>query len=233
MIARSKTGRRTKLAALAATAVVGLTGCGALHPGVAAVVGSSTITHGAVDGLAEALCTANVKGAEARGDTRDFATRGTREGALQVLLEARLSQLFGKQRGVNPNRQMVSQALAQNEDLIAALPESERDDYRDALKQYAEGQLMLIQIGRSSLESQGRTGVTDDQALAEGQRLRGKFVKNLDVEIDPRYGTFAGGTLKPGGTSLSVAQSERARAGDKAEPAPDFVSGLPSSQRCS
>lgn len=220
-------------AGLAAGAVVALSGCGALHPGTAAVIGSTTISHDNVDGLAEALCTANVKGAQAQGDSRQFATRGTREGALQVLLESRLSQLFGEEKGVDPNRQMVSQALAQNETLIADLPASEREDYREALEEYAEGQLMLIEIGRQSLEEQGTSDVTDDKAIAEGQRLRGEFTENLDVEIDPRYGSFTDNTLKPGGTSLSVAQSADARAGDKPQPGADFISALPSSQRCS
>ncbi|HET6625218.1 MAG TPA: hypothetical protein VFG63_02410 [Nocardioidaceae bacterium] len=229
----TRLGRKTKLSALAAAAVVALSGCGALHPGAAAVVGSTTISHDAVDGLAAALCTANVKGAEAGGQATQFSTRSNREGALQVLLESRLSHLFGEKRDVEANRQTVSQALAQNETVIQALPEDESADYRQALKDYAEGQLMLVEIGRKSLQDQGKTGVTEDQALAEGHKLRNKFAKSLDVEIDPRYGNFSDGTLKSGGTSLSVAESDDARAGEKAEPAADFVSGLPASQRCS
>ncbi len=234
MIVRSiRSGRKTRLSALAAAAIVALTGCGALHPGAAAVVGSSTISHETVDGLAQALCTANVEGAKAAGQTREFTTRGTREGALQVLLEARLSQLFGEEEGVDPSRQLVSQAIAQNEELIDALPEDERDAYRDALQEYAEGQLMLVAIGRASLEEQGAADVTDDQAIAEGQRLRGEFVQTLDVEVDPRYGTFAEDALQPGAMALSVAESDRARAGAKATPGDGFVSGLPMTQRCS
>jgi hypothetical protein len=228
-----KSGRKTKGVVLAAAALVALTGCGSLHPGAAAVVDSTTISHQTVDSLAEALCTANLEGAKAAGQSRDFSTRSTREGALQVLLEAQLSQVFGAEENVKPNRQMVSQALSQNKDLIDALPEDEQDAYRDALKQYAEGQLMLVEIGRASLEDKGQTNVPDDQAIAEGQRLRSEFVKTIDVEVDPRYGSFSKDTLQPGGTSLSVAQSGSARSGEKAEPGADFVSGLPGTQRCS
>jgi hypothetical protein len=228
-----KSGRKAGVSVLITAAMVALSGCGAVHPGAAAVVGSTTISHDTVDGLAQALCTANVAGAEAAGQTRQFTTRGTREGALQVLLDARLSQLFGEEENVEPNQQMVSQALAQNRDLIAALPEDERDAYRDALKEYAEGQLMLVEIGRASLEEQGAADVPDDQAIAEGQRLRGEFVQSLDVEVDPRYGSFTDDTLQAGDSALSVAQSERARAGDRAQPGTDFVDGLPISQRCS
>jgi hypothetical protein len=52
------------------------------------------------------------------------------------------------------------------------------------------------------------------------------------VEVDPRYGAFEKGVLTPGGTSLSVAASETARAGDAAEPAQDWIAGLPASQQC-
>ncbi|HET8718876.1 MAG TPA: hypothetical protein VFM50_14115 [Nocardioidaceae bacterium] len=228
-----RASRTRRLAGLAAAAALLLSGCGGLHPGAAAVVGSTTIGHESVDDLAAALCTANVKGAQASGAPQDFATRGTRQGALQILLDARLSHLFGEARGVEPDSALVSQALAQNEPLIQALPAEQRDAYREALREYASGQVMLIEIGRQSLREQGKTGVTDDEALAEGQRLRQKFVQDLDIEVDPRYGDYTNGTLKPGGSSLSVAESKSARAGDTAQPGPAFVAALPASQRCS
>jgi hypothetical protein len=233
IVASIRSGRKAAVSVLVTAALVALSGCGAVHPGAAAVVDSTTISHDTVDGLAQALCTANVAGAEAAGQAQKFTTRGTREGALQVLLDARISQLFGEAENVQPSQQMVSQALDQNRDLIEALPEDERDAYRDALKEYAEGQLMLVEIGRTSLEEQGAAEVPDDQAIAEGQRLRGEFVQTIDVEVDPRYGSFTDDTLQAGGSALSVAQSERARAGDQAQPGSDFVDGLPISQRCS
>lgn len=234
MIGRSiRSGRKTKLSALAVVAGLALSGCGSLHPGVAAVVGSDTISREQVDDVAAALCSANIEGAKARGQAApEMASRGARQGALQVLLDTEISHQFGEARGVEANQQLVSQALAQNEQGLQLLPESQRPAFREALKEYAEGQLMLIEIGRQSLQDQGKTNVTDDQALAEGQRLRQKYVESLDVEVDPRYGTFEQGTLKPGGTSMSVAQSDDARAGSKADPGTAFVSGLPVSQRC-
>lgn len=235
MIARSiKSRRKTKLSVLAAAAMVALTGCGALHPGVAAVVGSATISHDRVDGLASALCWAEIKGIEAEGkDSTNLPTKQNRQRAMGILLETQLSQLFGEEKGVDPNLQQVSQALAQNEQFIEALPESRRGDYREALEESFESQLILAEIGRQSLADQGKTDVTNDQALAEGERLRGEYVRTLDVEVDPRYGTFEKNTLQAGGTALSVAASDSARAGEKSEPADGFVSALPSSQKCS
>jgi len=230
----TKSRRTLRWSVLAAAAMVVLTGCGALHPGVAAVIGSVTIPHQRVDDVARALCSANIKGAESQGqEAPELATRGVRQGALQILLDSELSQLFGDKMGVEANQQQVSQALAQSAQGIAMLPEDQRDDFTEALTGYASGQLILIEVGRQSLEGQGAADVTDEQANAEGMRLRGQFVKTLDVEVDPRYGTFENDTLKAGGTALSVAASAGARAGDKAEPAVGFVTALPSSQRCS
>ena len=230
MIARRKAG----LAVVAASAVLVLSGCASLQPGLAATVDSATISHDDVDRVAAALCSANLGGAAAQGQPPPaLASSGARQGALQVLLDSEISRLFGEQEGAEANNQQLSQALAQNEPGIALLPADQREDFRTALRDYASGQLMLIEIGRGSLEDQGQGNVTDDAALAEGQRLRGEFVQSIDVEIDPRYGTFEGQTLQAGGTALSVATSERARAASRPEPPPAYVQSLPASQQCS
>jgi len=219
---------------MAAAAMVALTGCASLHPGAAAVVDTSTISHDEVDDVAMALCSANITGAEAQGQPApDLATRGAREGALQVLLESELSRQFGEELDVDADERLVSQALADNEPNVVLLPEDQRDDFRSALTKYAGGQLILIEIGRQSLADQGQSEAPDDQAIAEGLRLRGEFVESIDVEVDPRYGTFAKGTFEAGSAALSVPASDAGRASAKASPGPDFVAGLPASQRCS
>lgn len=235
MTVRTTPSRRTtRLSALAVGALVALTGCGTVHPGAAAVVGSATISHDTVDDLATALCTANMRSAEAGGQPApQVPTRGTREGALQILLETTISQEFGEQKNVQPPLRQVSQAVAQNQQIIDLLPEAQAEDYRQALAEFAEAQLTVIEIGRESLREQGQPNVSDEQAIAEGERLRQEFAKTIDIEVDPRYGTFEDGTLQVGESSLSVPGSDRARAGAKAEPGPEFVSALPASQRCS
>jgi hypothetical protein len=221
-------GRRWRTAAVAVVAVTTLAGCG-VSPGTAAVVESTTISHDRVDDVALAVCSANLAGARASGQpVPTLATRGAREVAVQILVETELSQQFGAHEGVSASPQEVSQAVAQNEAGIAALPEERREDFREALREYAEGQLILIEIGRRSLGSD----VPDDQAIAEGSRLRAEFVETLDVEVDPRYGRFDEGTFRRGGSSLSVPASREALAGSKAQPDDGFVSALPASQQC-
>jgi len=221
-------GRRVKLAALAAGAMAVLAGCG-LHPGAAAVVGSQTISHDEVDDVARAVCSANLATAKASNQPPPtLPTRGAREVAVQILLETELSQQFADHEGVEANPQQVSQAVAQNEAGLEMLPEDQRQDFRATLREYAEGQLMLIQVGQDSLGG----NADENEAIAEGIRLRNEYVADLDVEVDPRYGRFEEGTFKRGGTSLSVPASAGARAGDKAQPEDAFVADLPASQQC-
>lgn len=219
--------RRVKLAALAAGMTL-MAGCG-IHPGAAAVVGSDTISQDEVDDVAQAVCAANLATAKAQNQPLPrLATRGAREVALQMLLDAELSHQFAETKNVQANPQEVSQALASNESGFALLPAKEREDLRNALRGYVEGQLMLVEIGKQSLGQD----VSQDEAIAEGSRLRDQYVKDLDIEVDPRYGSFERGALRRDDEALSVAQSEMARAGDKAQPDQGFVESLPASQKC-
>lgn len=221
--------RRVKLAAVAAGAALVLAGCG-IHPGTAAVVGSEPISHQEVDDIATAVCRANVAGAEASGrQPAPLPTRGARELAVEILVETELARQLGEREGVDANQRAVSQAVAQNESGLALLEGKQREDLRAALRDYAESQFMLIEIGRQSLGDQ----VSDDEAIAEGRRILAEYAASVDVEIDPRYGRFDDGVFKPGGTSLSVPASERAKAGANQQPSDVFIGGLPASQLCS
>jgi hypothetical protein len=116
---------------------------------------------------------------------------------------------------------------------MAQLPASQRAAFRDALQQYAEGQTILISVGKKALEAQGNTNVTQKQAIAEGSKLRNKYTDGIDVEVDPRFGSFSKNTLTPGGDTLSVAASARAADGASPDPSAGWVASLPASQKCS
>ena len=226
----TRSGRKTRLAIVALTAAA-LTGC-SVHPGVAATVGQDTITVDRVTDVAQALCSANSAGAQ-NPDAPAVASRGALQGALQVLLDTELSHQFGERENAWVDQRQVSAALAGNAQSMASLPEDEQEAFRAALKGYAEGQLMLIDLGRKSLTAQGKTDVSNDQALAEGTRLRDEYTKTVDIEVNPRYGAIAdGGTLQAKSGSLSVPASQRAVEGAKEGPSDGWVSGLPTSQQC-
>jgi hypothetical protein len=225
---RTSAPRRTLLAF--AGVVVGLlfSAC-SVHPGYAAVVGDSKISEGDVDDVASALC--SVQGSSGQ---QALATRAARQGALDVLISSELSRQFGDSQGVTPDQEQVSAALKANEQNIQGLPEEHRQVFTDTLRGYAEGQLMLADIGRKALASQGKSNVTDQQAISAGTTLRNKWAeKHADVSVDPRYGDYQKGALLSKSGSLSVAQSQQATDGDSPDPSQGWIASLPATQKCS
>lgn len=227
------TGARTlRGPLLALVAAFAMSGCGT-HPGAAAVVGGETISEDRLDDVALALCSAQ-SGASETGPAQDLAGRAARQGALGVLLNGALSRQYGESKGVEADQAQVSAAVAANESTIGQLPSSRRSVFRDTLRDYAEGQLILLAIGRSELSKRGTANAPEDQAIAAGVSMRDAWVKkSLDVSVDPRYGEFSNGTLAAKGGSLSVAVSSRATEGAKQQPSSSWVSALPANQKCS
>lgn len=225
--------RKLRVAAAAAAAVMSLAGCG-LTPGAAAVVGDATISSEEVDDAATALCAANIAGAEARGQTAPaLPARGARQGALQLLIESELTHQFAESRGVEADQQQVSATIQSNAAGLAALPEAQRDEFLELLRGFAESQALLTEIGQAELGEQATEAPSGEQAVAEGLRQRQLWVQDhAQVEVDPRYGDYVKGSLTPGSGSLSIPVSERARQGQNANPSPQWVAGLPASQKC-
>jgi hypothetical protein len=222
---------RTIRSAVAAVLAVAVLSSCSTHPGSAAVVGDEKISEARLDDVASALCLAQSGGAN--GQSQQLASRSARQIALGVLLDSELSRQFGESEGVEPDQRQVSQALASREQVINALPRANREDFRTALREFAEGQLMVLEIGRRSLSEKGRRNVTDQQAVSEGTRLRNAWAnRNLDVSVDPRYGEYTRGTLRSESGSLSVAASGRAQDGDSPNPSSGWVDSLPASQKC-
>lgn len=222
--------RKLKVSVLAAGGVAVLAAC-SVHPGAAAVVGGQSISVDRVDAVAQALCS----GQSAGGSGQPMASRGARQTALAVMLESTLSQEFGQAKGITPDPHLVSQAVAQNQKDINALPPDEQPAFRDAVQNYAEGQLILVKAGRQFLASQGKSTTDDRQALAIGQQLRSQYVhRNVDVSVDPRFGTWNDqrSALQAGGGSLSVAVSANAKAAESSDPSSGWVASLPASQQC-
>ena len=221
---------RTVLAAVAAAAGLALSACSA-HPGSAAVVGDESISDSRVDDVASALCAAQGGG---QSGGQDLASRGARQGALDVLINSALSRQYGASQGVQPDQEQVSAALAANEQNISGLPAEHRQDFKDTLREYAEGQLMLIDIGRRELAKAGTKNATEQQAVSEGTKLRNAWAaKNADVTVDPRFGEYSKNALLPKSGSLSVAASQSATDGSSPDPSPGWIAALPASQKCS
>ena len=126
---RSRALRGSAAAVLAALL---MSAC-SIHPGSAAVVGSERISKGELDDVASALCAAQGAG-NGPGQTQQLASRAARQGALDVLISAALSQQFGKSQGVEPDQEQVSGALAANAQNISNLPKDRRGVFRTTLR---------------------------------------------------------------------------------------------------
>jgi hypothetical protein len=232
--ARHRPGRRPgrRALALVAAPVLVLSACSA-HPGAAAVVGSDTISESRVDDVALALCSA--QSASQTGAAQDLAGRAARQGALAVLINGVLSRQYGDANGLEPDQSQVSAAVDANQATIDKLPASRRTAFSDTLRDYAEGQLVVIAAGQKQLRAAGARSVTQQQALAAGTKLRDAWVKkHVKVKVDPRFGRFtSAGSLAYTSGSLSSPVSTAATAGAKQQPGQTWVSSLPATQKCS
>ncbi len=191
--------------ATAALAVLLVTGCAQNAPGVAAQVGEDRITDEQVDELAEALCLLSTESPEGPVPNQQLRTQ-----ALQILLESELANDI-----IDPDAVDKEQLAATQQEAAAsrdALPERLRAPFDDAVERFATGQLGLLALGRESLVDKGTEEPDDQAALAEGQRLRTRYARQLGVDVDPRFGTFERGQLQPSDGSLSVPVSEEAQA---------------------
>jgi hypothetical protein len=224
--------KQAKLALVALVAAGVLAGCGT-HPGAAAVVGDQRISGAEVDAAAAALCSSTVGSAEAQGQPRpELASRGARQAAIQLMLDTELSRQFAEDQGIEPDQQEVSAALAQNAAAIEVLPAEERAVFRDLFRGFRESQLILAEAGRRSLAAEGNLEPAPEEVDAEGARLRQEWAADVEVEVDPRYGTYEQGAVNPTSGSLSIPASQRAFQGAQADPGTAWTAGLPLSQKC-
>ena len=227
---RSRTLRGLVLATVAGCA---LSGC-ANHPGSAAVVGSESISDSRLEDVAGAFCALASASAQTQQRPQVPDSKTARLQALGILIDDALSRQFAASEGVQPDQAQVSAFVARSKATLDAIPAGERSVFREVLTEYAEAQTSLADIGQRKLREAGTAKPAADQALQEANRLRSEWAAmNAEVSVDPRYGSFTGGALKPADGSLSVPVSADAKAGAAATPAPAWVAGLPASQKCS
>jgi hypothetical protein len=216
----------------AAVALLLLTGCGGdMTPGTAAVVNGSRITDDEVKALADAQCTAADVAAEAGNATTAAVSRVKRQ-SLGLLMDIELSEQYAEAEGIEPQKTLADGFYNQLEPGITPLPGKARTVLADVFQAWAEGRAILVQAGsRSTGEEIGFTNV--EQLLNAGLQDRETWLKKADIETNPRYGPNENGFPGGGDSSVSRARSDFAKgAGGTGEPDPEWVSGLPSGQKC-
>lgn len=227
---RPRTGRLVRMSTVVAGAALLLSGCGT-YPGAAAVVGDTTIPDEQVDDWSAALCSAELARAGAQGQGRpDLATRGARQAALSLAIDAELSRQFARANQITVPDSELSSALAQNAQTLDALPADRREAFTELFRAYLESQLILSAAGRDQVGESG----DPQQATAAGAQQRQQWLaeQGIEVEVDPRFGEFRDGGLAGSGGSLSIPVSEGAAAGANPEPGAEWAAGLPVTQKC-
>jgi hypothetical protein len=211
----------------AATGALLLSGCSGAAPGVAADVDGHRITDDQVDAFADVLCAiGGVQGTDA-----GVPAKSARFQSLQILVNNQLAEEVADPEAVS--QQAVASILENLSQARDSLTEDQQDTFDQVAEDFARAQTALVDLGRQSLEKQGKQGdIADDAAFAEGQRLLVKYADQADIEIDPRFGRLVDGALQPANGSLSVPVSDLAVQGDAAQPGDGLVGQLPASQKC-
>ncbi len=216
--------RRTRLSALAAGAALLLSSCGGLAPGVAADIEGTTITDTEVDDFARVLCA--LDGEAAVGNP----SKSARFRSLEILMTIELSRaLVDFSRA---DSAQVTQAVTQSASTREQVPADVRDVFDRAVKEYAQAQLAISDLGDESLRAQGQDRPDEQQAFMEGDRLRAEYAATGDVEVDRRFGRVEDGVLTQAAGSLSVPVSDIATQGVSMEPTAAFLENTPAALTC-
>ena len=119
--------------------------------------------------------------------TNQFAT---------LLVERAAAEQLADEYDVEPGSATKS-ALASFEPQLESLTDEQKDAFREILGARAYTNDVLAQIGEISLEDQGTTDATEDDQLAEGQKLLTAWIADHDVEVNPKYAVDLD-TARPG-----------------------------------
>lgn len=208
-----------------------LSGCaGSAAPGVAAEVGSETISTKRVDEAASHLCEALTDQFKAAGQVVPMNL--IRQRVVQLLALRSQAEQIAAEHGVSPSQTYLGDVSEQTR-AAAELPEEVRADYVDVLSAQALVGDILDQVGRQKLAAEGFAEPTVDQISQAGSDIFSVWPDANGIDVDPVYGVeLIDGQLLPTDTNLSFAVSDGAKAGLNAEPDADYVNSLPSSQRC-
>lgn len=233
--------RRSLVPALAAAALLALTGCGgavtdaAPEPRTAARIGDVEISRAEVDRTADAIC------ADLEPQFVDAGAPVTmgqvRQYALSLLAARAQAEQVAAEYDVRPGPEVTAD-LNQWKQRAELVPDDLVDEFATAMNTEVLLTSLLSQAGEASLRADGVRNPSEDRVMQRGSELFSGWAQDADVTIDPRYGVdVVEGSLQPAETGVSVPVSARAvqawaAVNDPQNADPDYVASLPESQRC-
>jgi peptidyl-prolyl cis-trans isomerase SurA len=206
-----------------ALALLTLSACAGLHPGVAATVGDQTIPTSQVDDVTRISCDLGGNAQPRSAVMRDI---------VNALVTTRVDTQYAESVGASYDKAQLQQRVQQLEDSLTKLSDTDRDTYVQVVSDFLRSQLMLADVGAKSLKKKGTANPAVDESVNEGSKLSAAWAKkNIDVEIDPRYNPGTSGKAGGGDGSISRPVSPYAKSA-AGTAKPDFVSALPTELRC-
>jgi hypothetical protein len=200
--------------------------CGAATPGVAAEVGSDTITIGEVDQLAADVCALQEALPEG-GANPPQTTSGltVRDGALKSLVIRSIAEQMAADHGVTADKDyqgQVDQARLQfggidDEKVEAALPAYTAIPY-------------FVNIMRQIGEQTG--AASNDEAVTTGIKQAQEWQSDHPVTTNPMFGSFNIGDQEIESERDDLAFPASSTAKDADSGSAEYFASLPESQRC-
>lgn len=181
--------RRAVIAMLSAVAAISLTACDTDQIGAAAVVGGERITVSELQDEAKAV--AELAGGEATGDQGEL-----QQTILNGKLQHRMLSAAGAEAGVSVSEAEVDTFI--HDQFLAQRPDA---DLNDLLVEFSLTESGFRDAVRDQLlfgEIVGAEG-SESAALAVVERV----VDELEIEVNPRYGEWAGQGLSAVSGSIS------------------------------
>lgn len=209
-----------------------LTGCGALTPGTASVVGDQKISMQQVEDLVTAQCEgADLAAKKSGGQSQASPLSDVKRRSLGLLIDTSLSEQFAQSEDATGTAEVTQLIYGTYEQALAQYPSKARATLGDALKKLAESQSALVTVAaRKSGETVSTSNV--EQLLNSGIAARRAWQKKITIDTDPRFSPDKTGFPASGDGSVSQASSSFAKDGQAKQVDQAWVDDLPDSQKC-
>ncbi len=223
---------RLRRAAVAVVCVLTLAGCGSVHPGAAAQVGDVSISDDQLQDSTEGFCDLiDTINAAQQGSNAPVPVRSALLSALNTLVIGAALDQLARQNDVQVSNAEVEQWIASLPIDLSQVPESRAADVLAITERVGRNTLLVEKLGRLAYErdNPGSSGAPTEDVQRLGQQMADDYLRQVDADINPRYGQVTDTQRLPGTGSLSVAVSEEGVAGENV---PEPNGSLPNSQVC-
>ena len=151
--------------------------------------------------------------------------------SLFLLIDAEISKQYAEKEGLEASQGLADAFFSEFKDSLAALPENPRTVLEELFTDWSESRAVLVEAG-SKATGQAPSEQNVEQLLNAGLQERAKWLKDADIDTDPRYAPGKDGLPGGGDISVSEAGSDFAKDAGAQEADPEWVAALPANQKC-